>query len=48
MFGPLVAVVGIGLLVLVARWAMRRGGSLVANPGRETDDVGRAREIVDA
>lgn len=37
LFGPLVAAAGVGVLLLAARWAMRRGGSLVANPGRESD-----------
>lgn len=32
-FGPLVAFAGIGLLVLVLRWAFRRGDSLVERPG---------------
>ena len=31
-FGPLVGLVGIGVMVLVLRWAFRRGGSLVERP----------------
>lgn len=37
LFGPVVAVLGIVLLVLLAKWAMSRGHSLVARPGRESD-----------
>ena len=37
LFGPIVAAVGVVLLVLLAKWAMSRGHSLVARPGRETD-----------
>jgi hypothetical protein len=33
-FGPLVAFTAVGLLVLVLRWASRRGGSLVPPPSR--------------
>ena len=33
-FGPLVAFTAVGLLVLVLRWASRRGGSLVPPPAR--------------
>lgn len=37
LFGPIVAAVGVVLLVMLARWAMSRGHSLVARPGRESD-----------
>lgn len=37
LFGPVVAAVGVVLLVLLAKWAMSRGHSLVARPGRESD-----------
>jgi hypothetical protein len=33
-FGPVVAVVVLGVLVLVLRWAFRRGQSVVATDGR--------------
>lgn len=33
-FGPVVAVVALGLLVLVLRWAFRRGQSVVTTDGR--------------
>ncbi len=33
-FGPLVAVALIGVLVLILRWAFRRGASVVAAPPR--------------
>ncbi len=39
-FGPLVAVLLIGLLVLILRWTFRRGASVVAapaRPGNESD-----------
>lgn len=42
MFGPIVALIAIGALVLILRWAFRRGVSLV--PGRpkpgKADDYG--------
>lgn len=37
LFGPLMAFVGVGLLILILRWAFRRGESVVAarpTPGR--------------
>ncbi len=39
-FGPLVAIAGIGVLVLILRWSSRRGSSVVApapTPSAETD-----------
>ena len=33
-FGPIVALVGIGAMVLVLRWAYSRGSSVVAAPGK--------------
>jgi len=33
-FGPIVALMGIGAMVLVLRWAYSRGSSVVASPGR--------------
>lgn len=33
-FGPLLAVAGVGLLVLILRWAYKPGGSLVQRPVR--------------
>ena len=33
-FGPIVAVVLVGLFALILRWAFRRGGSIVAAPPR--------------
>lgn len=30
--GPVIAFLGVGLLVLLLRWAFRRGGSVVARP----------------
>lgn len=33
-FEPLVAFAGVGILVLLLRWAFSRGGSLVARPPR--------------
>ena len=33
-FGPLVAFAGLGLLIVLLRWAFSRGGSLVAAPAR--------------
>lgn len=41
-FGPLVALIGIGLMVLVLRWAYSRGTSVVARPGTpgEPDQYG--------
>jgi len=33
LFGPLTALIGIGLLVLILRWAFARGGSVVASAG---------------
>jgi hypothetical protein len=33
-FGPIVALIGIGLMVLVLRWAYARGSSVVAVPGK--------------
>jgi hypothetical protein len=33
-FGPLVALMGIGVMVLVLRWAYSRGSSVVAVPGK--------------
>lgn len=32
--GPLIAFAGLGILVLLLRWAFSRGGSLVAGPAR--------------
>jgi len=42
LFSALVAVAGIGFLVLVLRWASKRGQSLVAAPARpgRADDYG--------
>ena len=34
-FGPVVAFAVLGLLILMLRWAFRRGGSLVVAKGRE-------------
>ena len=31
-FGPIVALIGIGLFVIILRWAFSRGGSLIARP----------------
>ena len=42
LFGPIVAFLGVGVLVLILRWAFRRGASVVAapaSPGR-TDEYG--------
>ena len=33
-FGPIVALVGIGMMVLVLRWAYARGTSVVASSGK--------------
>ena len=33
-FGPFVAFVGIGLMVIVLRWGFARGGSLVERPAK--------------
>ena len=33
-FGPIVALMGIGMMVLVLRWAYSRGSSVVAVPGK--------------
>jgi hypothetical protein len=33
-FGPIVALIGVGLMVLVLRWAYSRGSSVVAAPAR--------------
>ncbi len=33
-FGPIVALIGIGIMVLVLRWAYSRGSSVVAAPGK--------------
>ncbi len=33
-FGPIVALIGIGIMVLVLRWAYARGSSVVAAPGK--------------
>jgi len=40
LFGPLVAMLGIGFLTLVLRWSAKRGQSVVASPAR----AGRADE----
>jgi len=34
LFGPIVALLGIGFLVLVLRWSAKRGQSVVAAPSR--------------
>lgn len=41
-FGPLLAFGGVGVLVLILRWAFRRGSSVVAAPPRigNPDDFG--------
>lgn len=42
LFGPIMAFLGVGVLVLILRWAFRRGSSVVAaapTPGR-TDEYG--------
>lgn len=41
-FGPVMAVIGVGVLVLLMRWAFSRGGSLVPPPVRPgtPDDYG--------
>ncbi|MCF8550601.1 MAG: hypothetical protein K9G05_00785 [Candidatus Nanopelagicales bacterium] len=39
-FGPLIALIGVGAMVLVLRWAYARGSSVVAAPAR----AGRAEE----
>lgn len=36
-YGPLTALIGVVILMLIARWAMRDGQSLVARPGSEQD-----------
>jgi hypothetical protein len=36
-FGPIVAIVLVGVFALVLRWAFRRGASVVAGPGRPGD-----------
>lgn len=42
MFGPLFALGGLGLLILILRWTFRRGSSVVAAPARagSPDDYG--------
>ena len=41
-FGPLVALVGMGLFILILKWAFSRGGSLIARPVTpgDPDDYG--------
>jgi hypothetical protein len=41
-FGPLVALAGVAVLVLILRWAFSRGGSLVEKPTKPStpDDYG--------
>ena len=34
LYGPVMAVIGIALLMVIAKWAMQSGHSLVARPGR--------------
>ena len=36
-YGPLTALIGVVILMLIARWAMRDGHSLVARPGTERE-----------
>lgn len=40
--GPIMAFVFLGVLILLLRWAFRRGGSLIAAPARQgtSDDYG--------
>lgn len=42
LFGPIIAFIGIGAMVLVLRWAYARGTSLVAAPAKagRTDEYG--------
>ena len=37
-FGPILALVGIGLFVIILRWAFARGASVVAAPARAGAD----------
>jgi hypothetical protein len=38
LFGPVVALVTVGILMLLLRWAFTRGGSLVERPARKGGD----------
>ena len=42
LFGPIVAFIGVGAMVLVLRWAYARGSSVVAAPAKSgaTDEYG--------
>jgi len=37
-FGPVLAIIGVGVLILVLRWAHRPGGSLVERPVQPSTD----------
>lgn len=37
MVGPLIAFVGLGILIALLRWTFKRGGSLIAAPAQKGD-----------